>query len=40
MPSTTVSARAKAASRVACDIIKVAVDFISCSPLFITASYR
>ena len=38
MASTAVSARVKAARRVACGVIKLVLDFMACSPFFITAS--
>jgi hypothetical protein len=38
--STAVSAKAKAAERVALRAIEPAVDFMSCFSFFITASYR
>jgi hypothetical protein len=38
MASTAVTARAKAERRIASGVIKLALDFIICSPSFITAS--
>jgi hypothetical protein len=34
MASTAVSAKEKAARRVACGVIKLALDFINCSPFY------
>jgi hypothetical protein len=39
MPIMAVIAKVKAAKRVACGVIEPAVDFMSCFPFFITASY-